>query len=150
MVGVAAVIAGAHSRIAATLPAKRMRGSGCATSATRFVELGDRHAAGAVRSRRRGYLIGASIAAAATMAVAAWLFLPINQWLRLADQPESRIVIDDIELESPHVAFSPDGASLVIEPRFDRPERLILRKLELDRSAVTARHRRRDLPVLVA
>ena len=79
--------------------------------------------------RRRGYLIGASIAAAATIAIAAGFFLPINQWLRLADQPESRIVIDDIELESPHVAFSPDGASLVIEPRFDRQERLILRKL---------------------
>ena len=58
------------------------------------LELDDRRAAGGVRSRRRGYLIGASIAAAAAMAIAAWLFLPINQWQRLADQPESRIVID--------------------------------------------------------
>ena len=52
------------------------------------------------------------------------------EWLRLADPPESRIVIDDIALESPHVALSPDGASLVIRARFDRLEPLILRKLD--------------------
>jgi len=114
-------------------PRQRLRDIGDAV-----LELEHRRAARAGGSRRRGYLIGASIAAAAIIAVAAWLFLPFNRWLRPAALPESRIVIDDIELESPHVAFSPDGASLVIEPRFDRQDErlLIIKPGSTDRRAL--------------
>jgi len=56
--------------------------------------------------------------------------LPLIESLLAGNTPESRLVIDNISLESPHIAFSPDGASLVIQPRFDAQlERLIVRKL---------------------
>ena len=103
-------------------PRQRLRDIGDAA-----VELGDRHAAESSASPRRGFIV-AAIAAAVAAAAAAFWFLPL-QSLLLGTAPESRLVIDNIELDSPHVAFSPDGASLVIQARFDRPEQLILRKL---------------------
>ena len=108
---------------------KRIRGSGFVTSATRSIELGGRHVVDSGASHRRGYLIAVAIAATIVAVAATLRFLPLIRWLQPGNAPESREVIDNISLESPHIAFSPDGASLVIEPRFDRPELLIVRKV---------------------
>ena len=104
-------------------PRRRLRDIGDAV-----VELDDRAAPAGATSHRRGYFI-AALMAAAIVAIAAWLFLPLSRWLRPAELPESRVVIDNIALDSPHIAFSPDGDSLVIQPRFDRREPLIIRRM---------------------
>lgn len=105
-------------------PRQRLRDIGDA-----LVELEDRQGAESGGLHRRHYLVAASMIAATAIVIAAWLFMPWNQWLRRAAAPESKIMIDNVSFESAHVAFSPDGASLVIEPRFDRQELLLIIKL---------------------
>jgi Tol biopolymer transport system component len=87
------------------------------------------HTADVDESHRRGYVI-AGWTAAAAVAIAVAALSPLGRSLRLAEHPESRLVIDDLSLESAHVAFSPDGGSIVIAPRFDQRERLIVRKFD--------------------
>ena len=112
LVSVAGVSAGAHSRIAATLPRE-----GAAAAPARYRRRDSR----ARRSPRRG---GRQVTPARLFHRR--LGCGGGQPLRSRPgcscrstggcvrpiAPESRIVIDDIALESPHVAFSPDGASL--------------------------------------
>ena len=105
-------------------PRQRLRDIGDAA-----VELGDRRVVERLVSHRRGYFVAAAIAATVAALAAGWWFVPLLQSLPTGKAPESRLVIENMAVDSPHVAISPDGTSIVIQTRFDRPGRLIVRKL---------------------
>jgi eukaryotic-like serine/threonine-protein kinase len=71
------------------------------------------------------------ITSAAVIAFAAWMIGARTRPVVAVPAFESRFALSGFQTESPHVEFSPDGTSLVIAPRFDRPQRLLLRRLDL-------------------